>query len=278
VHLTRWWISYVGIIKKLPASYSIFSAEAAAVLSALKYVIATEMIGPVLICTDSKSLLTTIANLQSVDTKNFIVSDIRNKLQDLIKNGIQIRLLWVPSHIGLHGNEQADTLARASCQAELSPLTETPVTDINRQIVHDNQILWDTQWRLINLHKGKEHAKLFPGGHLPSKTWFSPFPGRTRDFYTSINRLRFAHVPTPERLHAWKLRPSPACPCTLAPGSLEHLLFDCKLFATARTNLTACVKTQRLHQPNLLPKILHSQNKKAYHALHALYKEIFSKC
>jgi hypothetical protein len=205
-------------------------------------------------------MLTTVANLQSVDSKNFIVSDIRDTLQVLTQKGTEIRLLWVPSHIGLHGNEQADTLARVSCQAELSPHTETPVTDLNRQIVHDNQILWDTQWRLANLHKGKEHAKLFPEGHLPKKTWFSPFPGHTRDFYTSINRLRFAHVPTPERLYAWKLRSSPACPCTLAPGSLEHLLFDCKLFVTARSNLSACLQSQRLHQPNLLPNILHSQN------------------
>jgi hypothetical protein len=47
----------------------------------------------------------------------------------------------------------------------------------------------------------KEHAKLFPDSHLPRKPWFDSFAGYSRDFYTCLNRRRFAHAPTPKRLH-----------------------------------------------------------------------------
>jgi hypothetical protein len=144
-----------------------------------------------------------------------------------------------------------------------------------RIIAQDNRLSWDTNWRLKNLQKGKEYAKLHPDGHLPRTPWFVSFSGYTRDFYTCLNRLRFAHAPTPQRLHAWNLRPTPACPCSVSPGTLEHLLFACPLFAFARQHLTACLKTLWVTQPNLLSKILISQNKQANLALHELYKMIF---
>jgi hypothetical protein len=229
----------------------------------------------VLICTDSKSLLATLENVQSANTKHCIISEILSTIQSLSHHSYVVRLLWVPSHINLQGNERADALAKLSCNAPLAPGINTPVSDLIRLIKLDSHTAWDLNWRLKNLHKGKEHAKLFPDGHLPRKTWFASFPGYSRDFYTSINRLRFAHAPTPERLFAWKLRPTPACPCTFSPGNLEHLLFACPLFAPSRQNLIACCQTLRVSQPNLLPKLLQSQNKQTYLALHDLYKSIF---
>lgn len=53
-----------SIIKRLLNPFSIFSAEAAAVLAALNYIRAQKLHGQCLICTDSKSLLATIVNPQ----------------------------------------------------------------------------------------------------------------------------------------------------------------------------------------------------------------------
>jgi hypothetical protein len=64
--------------------------------------------------------------------------------------------------------------------------------------------------RKFNPSRSKQRRR----GHLPRKSWFASFPGHTRDFYTSINRLRFAHAPTPERIFAWKIGPTPAFPCS----------------------------------------------------------------
>jgi hypothetical protein len=69
--------------------------------------------------------------------------------------------------------------------------------------------------------------------------------------------------------------PSLSLLCTFSPGMLEHLLFACPLFAPSRQILTACYITLRVSQPNLLSKLLQSQNKQTYLALHDLYKFIY---
>jgi hypothetical protein len=114
----------------------------------------------------------------------------------------QIHLVWIPSHIGLQGNEAADKLAQLSCRSDkVDEALDTPTPDLKRQISFDWTILWDTNWRLTNQHKGKAYAQLLPSGHIPKSTWFEKVKGQTRSFYTSIGRLRFAHETSPDRLY-----------------------------------------------------------------------------
>jgi hypothetical protein len=262
-------------VKRLPASFSIFSAEAAALGEALKFIVNRNSPGPWLICTDSKSLLHHLAHPKSTDSKNYLITEVRLLLEKLTNQRVTVNLLWTPSHIGLPGNERADTLAKLSCAAPLQQGIDTPVTDIARLIAHDTAILWDTNWRLRSATKGSEHAKLFPDGHLPRRPWFYTFPSRQRGFYTALGRLRFAHVLTPERLFAWNLCPSPACPCSFSPASLHHLLFDCPRHNVARLPLTACLSALNIRPPYHLPHLLISKNFTIYQALHELYIAVF---
>jgi ribonuclease HI len=267
----------IGIIKRPPNTYSIFSAEALALLSALRYVRENSIREPVLICTDSKSVLSSLACIKSVNSKNFLISDIRSILQTSIEDGHHIRLVWIPSHIGLQGNEAADKLALLSCKTDAAEALDTPTPDLKKQIAFDRFILWDTHWRLTNQHKGKDYAQLFPQGHIPKNTWFDNIKGQTRSFYTSLARLRFAHVTTPDRLFAWKIASTPACVCSFSPGTLSHQLFACPRYTAPRQNLIACLASQKLFPPFHLPTLLSTQNNKTYLALHELYKEIFLK-
>jgi ribonuclease HI len=264
-----------ALVKRLPDTYSILSAEAAAFLNALTLIKQNNTKGPWLICTDSKSLLSSLANYKSCDSKNFIISDIRRTIHEILYQQVEIQFLWIPSHFGLHGNEIADRLAKFSCRAP--PTTScTPVTDLTRVTKHDIHTLWETQWRQLNLNKGKDYAKVCETGHLPTSPWFYKFPANTRSFYTSINRIRFAHAPTPDRLHAWNVRQSPACLCSHPLGSLEHLLLDCKLFAQKRQTLLESLLALKVPQPYNLQHILAAQNPKIYKALHELFSHIFS--
>jgi ribonuclease HI len=267
----------ISIIKRPPNTYSIFSAEALALLSALRYVRGKDIKDPILICTDSKSVLSTLASAKSVNSKNFLITDIRNILRESSENGQQIRLVWIPSHIGLQGNESADKLALLSCKSTTVEVLDTPTPDLKKQIAFDHSILWDTHWRLTNQHKGKDYAQLFAQGHIPKTTWFDKIKGRTRSFYTSLARLRFAHVTTPDRLFAWKIATTPACVCSFSPGTLSHLLFACPRYAAPRQSLVACLASQKLFPPFHLPTLLATQNNQTYLALHDLYKEIFLK-
>jgi len=267
----------ISILKRLPNSFSTFSAEGMALLAALKFLQSCPPTHPVLVCSDSKSLLTTLANITSADSKNFIITDIRSALFQLSTAGHQIRLIWVPSHIHLSGNEKADKLAKLSCQIDLTSPVATPLPDLSRQLQHDSRMNWDTNWRIINLQKGRDYAALFPQGHLPKTPWFHSFKGRTRSFYTCLNRLRFSHTPSPDRLFAWKLVRSPACACSVSPGTLHHLLFECPRFNTPRQQFHSSLSTNHLQPPHSLPSLLIPQTPAVYSALHDIYKEIFLK-
>lgn len=93
----------------LPHFATVFSAEATAILEAT--VLADSF--KTVICTDSLSTLTAITN---INNKTSIIVAIRDKL---IKNQEKLKLLWIPGHVGIKGNENADAAAKAAIQEPL---------------------------------------------------------------------------------------------------------------------------------------------------------------
>ena len=67
--------------------------------------------GPgVVICTDSLSSLQLLWGAEGM--YNSLESEILGTLTRLTRAGVSVALQWVPAHVGIHGNEVADTLAR----------------------------------------------------------------------------------------------------------------------------------------------------------------------
>ena len=94
--------SLIESSKRIPDGSSIFTAEALAVLHALKY-IRQSYLKKFIIFTDSLSLIQSIGN---ENLKNAIVI---KKIQILgqIQNK-KVVFCWIPSHVGISGNEKAD--------------------------------------------------------------------------------------------------------------------------------------------------------------------------
>jgi ribonuclease HI len=63
----------------------------------------------VLICYDSTAALLA---LKSYAVSSRVILQCRDLLQELALSN-RVRLVWVPGHCGIHGNEEADALARA---------------------------------------------------------------------------------------------------------------------------------------------------------------------
>ncbi|KAL4135330.1 hypothetical protein QTP88_006945 [Uroleucon formosanum] len=99
---------------QLPSNISIFSAETHAIYQALSIISSSNTSNHYIIISDSLSALTAISN---PCPKNELIQHIQ-KLISEINN--PICLMWVPSHIGIPGNEKADMSAY---EATLSPLS-----------------------------------------------------------------------------------------------------------------------------------------------------------
>lgn len=112
---------------------SVFSAEAIAILRAIQLANNKEII----ICTDSLSAISAIKN---INNNTPVIKSIRDKL---IANENQLKLLWVPGHAGIKGNEDADMTAKAAVTEPLLTHSTFNKKDIKRNI----QRFWDDRKR-----------------------------------------------------------------------------------------------------------------------------------
>ena len=97
---------------RINASNSIFSAEAYAILYALKW-IRDNAFDNVGIFSDSLSVLKRLKSIGLRSESNHVIGKILSVLYELIiLQGRKIKFFWIPSHIGIPGNEMVDELAK----------------------------------------------------------------------------------------------------------------------------------------------------------------------
>ncbi|GFW86103.1 pggt1b [Trichonephila clavipes] len=93
---------------RLDTSCSIFTAEAVAIYRALQLIDST-MPRKYCIYTDSMSVLEALENYH--DRCHPVVCTILDITSRLYSKGFDIVFCWLPSHVGIIGNEQADSAA-----------------------------------------------------------------------------------------------------------------------------------------------------------------------
>jgi ribonuclease HI len=103
---------------RLPDKASVSSAELKAILMALDYV--SRSTGDKhIIFSDSLSSLQSLCNSKC---KNPLVQKIVSKYSSLSSQGKDIIFCWLPSHVGISGNEKADSAAKAALGLPISDL------------------------------------------------------------------------------------------------------------------------------------------------------------
>ncbi|GBM16438.1 putative RNA-directed DNA polymerase from transposon X-element [Araneus ventricosus] len=96
---------------KLHTICSVFTAEITAVLFALEEICDRPQ-NKYLIYTDSLSVLKSLISNHNHSHKNPLVLNVLNLLDKLDSRGFTVLLCWVPSHVGIVGNEKADRAAK----------------------------------------------------------------------------------------------------------------------------------------------------------------------
>ncbi|GFT76744.1 probable RNA-directed DNA polymerase from transposon X-element, partial [Trichonephila clavipes] len=192
---------------RLDTSCSIFTAEAVAIYRALQLIDST-MPRKYCIYTDSMSVLEALENYH--DRCHPVVCTILDLTSRLYSKGFDIVFCWLPSHVGIIGNEQADSAAK-SATTHL-PLA-VPLSDMKRVIMHHIFKIWQESWsqQLDNkLHSVKPVIGAWP-----------VMPMRRTD--VKLTRLRIGHTRFTHR-HLLFGERAPECPSCNVSYTVRHIL------------------------------------------------------
>ncbi|GBN84963.1 putative RNA-directed DNA polymerase from transposon BS [Araneus ventricosus] len=126
--------------RRLNASCSVLTAELMAIWLALEKVF-TLLENTFCIYSDSLSALETLSHPQT--STHPIASKILCLLARLKARDCEILFCWIPSHVGIHGNELADTAAKSASIDLNHPL---PYADIKKSLLIYVYSLWQESW------------------------------------------------------------------------------------------------------------------------------------
>ena len=223
------WCTTFSLQARLPPGSSIFTAELYAIFCAASYV--STLPGCFLILTDSLSSVSALSS--SHTSSHYLVPKIASLLSGLPLNKVSVQ--WVPSHVGIPGNELADNMAKRSLH--LSYITQVPFSadDVNLRLKSHYAALWQSHWDTVS---SRFPTSITNVQSLP--TYFS-LPRREQiavvRLYLRTCLLTHVHFFT-------KTSPS-KCPSCHLPWSLPHLLITCPALEHARASLrTQCLSSQ----------------------------------
>lgn len=208
---------------KLPDGSSIFSAELYALKKALNHIHQQEM-NHVAIFTDSLSVLHTINEIYS---KSPLINEVKDELKKC--EGKDLEIVWVPSHVGISGNEEVDKLARESVSTGMQEdmgLSREELRAILKGRIKDE---WKREWQTsrVFLRRIKNDVD----------RWVSIDHLSRRD-QVVMNRLRTGHTTL---THSYLMEGSPDPPiceaCSSAALSVRHVVSECKFYEGRRKAL-----------------------------------------
>ena len=140
------WSENFSLMARLPPNTSIFTAELYALYSAIEYAQASP--GKFLFLTDSYSSISALR--QPHYSKHYLVHKISKGLQSLVDRGVAVE--WVPGHMRITGNDQADKLAKQSLNLHTVTRIAMPNYEIAAKLKTFYHAAWQTQWTPAPTH------------------------------------------------------------------------------------------------------------------------------
>lgn len=271
--------SYVGyssvipshdiVIKHRISSYaSIFTAEALAILTSLR-AIRSNNLERVVILTDSLSVLVALRDLSFSKTKSHIIYQILELWSSLTAESKEIAFVWVPSHVGIPGNELADLHAKQAINDASLQNTPIPQTDFRESITRRMKDRTSKLLRIQSASKGSHYFKKFYRGW--KKPWFEGLK-MDRPQITTINRMRSNHFNLNQSLQRKNIINSALCECSQIE-SLSHVFWFCPKYTVQRDTLIKSLKKLNIKTFNI-NKLIENPTAKIAYILHNYLKSI----
>lgn len=213
---------------------STLQAELTAITEALKDACTTDPTAPIIIHTDSLSAIHSLRQPQHTDNTS-LISKIITAAQQITEAGGSITIHWIPSHVGIKGNELADHSAKRA--------TKHPNIDIKTSISL-SQIKKIIKARSADLSL-EEHQNFVNLGS-PSALWYviatqyDPISlTRTIDnkTLTQLRRLRLGYMCRKELESSREESNTDCTHCkTVTPSPLLHYLLRCPATSPLRAS------------------------------------------
>jgi len=228
------------ISHRLPKHCSIFTAELQAILTALSNISLCNEVNFTVFC-DSRSVMDIISDIRP---NNYIVLEIHRLSVELCRAGKNIKYCWVPSHIGIYGNEKADVAAKAAIndpEIQRIPLPCRDYYPVIREILMKN---WQIEWET------RTNNKLFETKKTVSPWKTASSLDRRRDVI--LTRLRIGHT---KLTHGFLMEGGerPYCDECIVPRTIKHILCECPNYAAQRATYLG---NAGIAQPLLLKEVL----------------------
>jgi len=228
----------------LPNDLSIFSAELIAIKISLRWVLEfsrqCNMMKDIALFSDSLSSLTAVKAGNSLRISNTI-----NEIYDIVDSlDVNTTMIWIPSHLGLEGNEIADQLARCAAENN-SPVVDTPLglKEFFTKIQNYAITKWQSIW--CNSGTGKFYREIEPYVSLSIK-----YENKIRRKETTVTRLRLGTCLINDYLKKINAVSSDkCCKCYSSVETVSHFLLGCPNSPLCEKVLDAC------NRLNVIPEI-----------------------
>jgi len=226
----------VKVAARLSNDISIFSAELIAIIKmsldwVLEFSKQFSLIKNIAIFSDSLSSLTAIKAGKSTCRPNTL-----NEINDIVDNiKVDVKFIWIPSHLGIVGNETVDQLAQsATTNNRIGVNISFELDEIYTKIQKFILAKWQTYWQTCNT--GSFYRKIEPNVSFRIK-----YETQVRAKETIITRLRLGSYLTNEYLKRINVLKSDKCDkCENSVDTIEHFLLQCANSLLCSEVLNAC--------------------------------------
>ena len=212
----------IEISWKLHPNISIEGAEISAIVKAIEWIknLNEEPIS-IVILTDSKVSLQLLKHRKPRNYE-YGINYIQESIRELYALGWRILFQYIPSHCGIQGNHQADSLA--SLAHNLRDLEDYPIEKKEIEVLVDKATKrqWELRWQIDRRQCELGSRKLILGDWKWCRL-------KSRILDVAITRLRVGVCRLRSSLYSMRLADSPICQkCTLnTEETVTHFLIEC---------------------------------------------------